>query len=86
MTDWSAPSWANALRKLRDDVNALAWLFEEERTIQRLYLESAFWAMTGTRFTVDEFSAEVGFGSAHKGTTDDSEQSEAVALESGSSG
>ena len=37
-------NWGPAWNKVREDVNILAWLFEEERTIQRLYIESVFWS------------------------------------------
>ena len=53
-------SLANAWRKVRDDVNVLSWLFEEERVIQRLYIESVFWALSGTRLSVEEFANQVG--------------------------
>lgn len=72
------PAW----RKLRDDVNILAYLFEEERTITRLYIESAFWALTGKRFSVDEFRRELGIGSSDKSPTDDPERSAQSALDS----
>lgn len=78
--------WGPAWRGLRDDVNNLIWLFEEERTLQRLYLESAFWALTGTRFTLDEFAAKVGFGPAAEGAADESEQPAQGALDSGGPG
>lgn len=77
-------NWGPAWNQLREDVNTLAWLFAEERVIQRLYLQSAFWALTGTRFTVDEFAREVGIGVADKGTVDESEQSAEGTLDSGS--
>ena len=75
--------WDSAWRKLRDDVNVLAYLFEEERTITRLYVESAFWALTGKRFSVDEFIREVGLGAAGKGTANDSERSAGSELDPG---
>jgi hypothetical protein len=79
-------NWGPAWTRLRSDVNTLIWLFEEERTIQRLYLESAFWALTGTRFTVDEFAREVGAYPAPEGPTDEHERSAQGALDSGSAG
>jgi len=79
-------NWGPAWRALRDDVNLLAWLFEEERIIQRLYLESAIWAISGLRYRVDEFAADVGFGDPGESPTHDSERSEAGSLEPGSGG
>lgn len=81
MNDFSFPSWANSWRQLRDDVNVLAWLFEEERVTQRLYIESAFWALTGKSFSVAEFAKEVGIDTADQGTVDDAERSAESALE-----
>jgi hypothetical protein len=84
MTDWSTPSWSNMVRKLRDDVNALAWLTAEEREIQRLYMETFVWAITGRYVSVEEFAEQakqMGFGVADKGPADDAEQSAAGALE-----
>lgn len=75
--------WGPAWRGLRDDVNTLMWLFEEERTLQRLYLESAFWALTGRRLSIDDFAAEVGFGAAAAGAADEPEQPAQVALDPG---
>lgn len=74
-------NWGPAFTKLREDVNVLAWLFEEERQIQRLYLESALWALSGIGFSVDEFSAEVGLKHSAQVTTNDPEQSEKVSLD-----
>lgn len=67
-------NWGPAFCGLRNDLNLLAWLFEEERTIQRLYVESAFWALTGKRFTVDEFTRELGVGAATESTDYDPER------------
>lgn len=76
--------WGPAWRGLRDDVNLLAWLFEEERIIQRLYLESAIWAISGFRFRVDEFAREVGLGGSPGPTADDTKQSAPGSLDTGS--
>lgn len=78
--------WGPAWRKLRDDVNVLGWLFEEERELTRLYVESVFWALTGRSFTVDEFAAEVGFGSAAQGAPDDPQRPAQGALDPGGQG
>lgn len=77
-------NWGAAWNRVRDDLNTLAWLFEEERTIQRLYVESAFWVMTGTSMTVDEFSREVGFGTSNEVPTDEYERPAESALDAGS--
>lgn len=77
------PMWG-PWRKLRDDVNVLSYLFEEERTVTRLYIESAFWALTGKRFSVDEFKRELGIGAADKSPADDPERSAEGALDPGS--
>lgn len=74
-------NWGPAWNKLREDVNILAWLFEEERTIQRLFIESTFWALSGTRMTVDEFAREVGLGAAAEGTDDEYERPAEGALD-----
>lgn len=79
-------NWGAAFTGLRRDVNTLAWLFEEERLIQRLYVESVFWALTGKVMTVDHFSREMGFGVAGEGTADVSERAEAGALDGGGGG
>jgi hypothetical protein len=76
-------NWGPAWNGLREDVNTLKWLFEEERTLQRLYLESAFWALTGTRFSVDEFAREVGFGVATQSPPDEYERPAQGALDTG---
>lgn len=73
MIDEPGWNWGPAWNSLRHDVNVLAWLFEEERATQRLYIESAFWALTGKRFSVDEFTREVGIGASAESTTDDTE-------------
>jgi hypothetical protein len=77
-------NWGAAWNGVRSDLNTLAWLFEEERTIQRLYLESALWALTGTSMTVDEFAREVGLGPSPKGPANEHERSASSALDSGS--
>jgi hypothetical protein len=74
-------NWGPAWNKMRGDVNTLAWLFEEERTIQRLYIESFFWALSGTRMTVEEFAREVGLGTAAKGSADEYERPAEGALD-----
>ena len=79
-------NWGPAWNGLRRDVNILAWLYEEERTIQRLYLESAFWALSGTRMTVDEFSRIAGLGAPDKGTVNEHKRAASGALDSGSKG
>lgn len=81
MSDKYVSSLGNAWRVMRDDVNVLAWLFEEQRVLQRLYLESAFYAITGKSFSLDEFAKEVGFGVADQGTADDPERPAKGALE-----
>lgn len=78
--------WGPAWRRLRDDVNVLSWLVAEERELTRLYIESAFWALTGKRLGVDQFAKEVGFGAAAQGTTDDPERSAQGALDPGGEG
>jgi hypothetical protein len=77
-------NWGPAWNRLRQDVNTLAWLFEEERTIQRLYIESFFWALSGTRMTVEEFAREVGFGSSAEGPNDEYERPAEGALDGSS--
>ena len=79
-------NWGPAWNKLREDVNTLAWLFEEEKTIQRLYIESVFWVLSGTGMTVDEFAREVGLGTALEGPDDEHEWSEEGALDGRSEG
>ena len=79
-------NWGPAWNKLREDVNTLAWLFEEERTIQRLYIESVFWVLSGTGMTVDEFAREVGLGTALEGSDDEREWPEEGALDGRSEG
>ena len=74
-------NWGEAWNKVRQDLNTLAWLFEEERTIQRLYIESAFWALSGTRMTVDEFAREVGLGAPDKIAADEHERPAESALD-----
>lgn len=74
-------SLANAWRKVRDDVNVLSWLFEEERVIQRLYIESVFWALSGTRLSVEEFAKQVGLGVTDQSSVNDTERSASSALE-----
>lgn len=74
-------NWGAAWTGLRGDVNTLAWLFEEERTIQRLYIESAFWVLSGTRIDFDEFAREVGFGPAVEGPDDEHERPAESALD-----
>lgn len=81
MSDYSVASLANAWRVVRDDLNVLVWLFEEQRVLQRLYAESAFYAMTGKSFSYDEFARAVGFGVADQGSADDSERTAEGALE-----
>jgi hypothetical protein len=76
--DWA---WGPAWRGLRDDVNMLKWLFEEERELTRLYVESVFWALTGKRFGVDDFAREVGFGATAEGPADDPERPAQGALD-----
>lgn len=76
-------NWGSAWNGVRRDLNVLAWLFEEERTTQRLYVESMFWALTGKKFTVDEFARQVGLGVAAEGSADVAEQSAAGALDGG---
>lgn len=85
MSGINVESLARAWRSVRDDVNVLAWLFEEERTIQRLYIESFFWALTGKSYTVEDFAKQVGVGVADQGSAHESERSASGALESGSS-
>ncbi len=74
-------NWGAAWNAVRDDLNTLAWLFEEERTIQRLYIESAFWVLTGTSMTVDEFAREVGFGPSNEVAADEYERPAESALD-----
>ena len=79
-------NWGPAWNKVREDVNTLAWLFEEERTIQRLYIQSAFWALSGARMDVDEFARELGLGAPFEGSDDEHERSEEGALDGRSEG
>lgn len=74
-------SLANAWRRVRDDVNMLAWLFEEEREIQRLYLQTVLWSQAEKRVSVEEFKRSLGSGAADQGSADDSERSASGALE-----
>jgi len=81
MTLESNWNWGPAWNRVRDDLNVLVWLFEEERTIQRLYVESVFWVLTGTRMTVGEFAKEVGFGPSVEVPVDEYERPAAGALD-----
>lgn len=79
-------NWGNAWTGLRRDVNVLAWLIEEERTIQRLYMESFVWALTGERLTVDEFARALGSDPSLEGPADEHERAAAGALDGGGEG
>ena len=88
--NWNwGPAWNRLCEEMNTmcgDMNTLAWLFEEEKTIQRLYIESAFWALSGTRMTVDEFARELGLGASAIGTADEYERPAEGALDAGSQG
>ena len=73
-------SWGPAWTKLRSELDLLAWLFEEEKIIQRLYLESAVWALTGIGFSVDDFCKEVGIGNSSTQSPDDPKRPEEISL------
>jgi len=79
-------NWGPAWNKIREDLNTLAWLFEEERTIQRLYIESVFWVLSGTGMTIEEFAREVGLGASAEGPDDEYERPEESALDGGGEG
>ena len=81
MTDWSAPSWSNTVRRLRDDVNVLAWLLAEQLEVNRRYVELA-----GKRFSVDECCTyKMGVGVTDQSPIDDAERAAPGALEPSSS-
>lgn len=86
MGDTPPGGWNPAWRKLRDDVNLLAWLFEEERVITRLYIESAFWATTGKKYTAHEFAKDLGLGLTNQGPPYDPQRPAARALDRGGEG
>jgi hypothetical protein len=79
-------NWGPAWNGIQRDLKILAWLFEEERNIQRLYIESAFWAMTGKRSKVANFAREMGLGSAAGSTIDEYQRAASGALDPGSKG
>jgi hypothetical protein len=77
-------NWGPAFCSIREDLNILAWLFEEERETQRLYLETLYWSMTGARFTVEQFAHIVGAGATDKSPSDDTESAASGALDASS--
>lgn len=79
-------NWGPVWNALRRDIDTLAWLFEEERVTQRLYVEVGMWALTGVRFPFDEFSRKVRLGHFPEGTPDDPQRTATVALDPGLQG
>jgi hypothetical protein len=79
-------NWGPAWNGIKRDLTTLAWLFEEERAIQRLYIESAFWAMTGRREKVANFARQMGLGAASASTIDEYQRAASGALDTGSKG
>lgn len=60
---------ARAYRGLRDDVNTLAWLHEEEKATQRLYLQTFLWCTTGMDYSVDKFAQDIRSGASPSDAT-----------------
>ena len=79
-------NWGPAWNGIKRELAILAWLFEEERNIQRLYIESAFWAMTGKRDKVANFARQMGLDASACSTIDEYQRSASGALDAGCKG
>ena len=83
MTDFSHPSWSNAWVQLRNDVNNLAWLFEEEKRIQRALWTGITTVLLGAPIDIEEITRAAGFGVAPNPPTDDGKSAAAGTLDEG---
>ena len=83
MTDFSHPSWSNAWVQLRNDVNNLAWLFEEEKRIQRALWTGITTVLLGAPIDIEEITRAAGFGVAPNPPTNDGKSAAAGTLDEG---